>query len=241
MRSIALKLVILFLFADTGCGGSPTSIKDCKDSVGRGATGPNNIEVSCTPIGNDVQCLATASNSADLYVYCPISLDATADTRWISSNAQVAVFDQTRPGFLRVVGSGLTFVTANYPSTSAFPVLQRQYPAYYMSPGQVAEAAIHLTINVLEPSRTPPTPLQGVQITVEPERGPNQSCMTKIGTCDRHSLIVLPGHFMVRATKEGYQPVTKELEANAITDRFGIAIRIDMFRCITANDLCLGF
>ena len=184
----------------------------------------------CTPVGSDVQCVSTASNSADLYVYCPISFDATADTQWISSNAQAADFDRARPGFLRAVGSGIIFVTANYPSTSAFPVLQRQYPAFFMTPGQLPEPAILLTINVLDASTMPATALRDVQISVETERGPNQSCTTRVGTCDRHSIFVLPGHLIVRTAKDGYQPVTRELDANAVSDRFGILLRVDMAR-----------
>ena len=238
MRFIAF--IALVLVGHIGCGGSPTEIENCKDSVGRGATGPNNIEVACTPIGSDVQCTATASNSADLYVYCPISFDATADTRWISSNPQAAVFDQARPGLLRAVGSGIVVVTANYPSTSAFPVLQRGYPAFFMSPGQAPESAISVVINVADPSTTPPTAVREAQVALEPERGPAQSCTTKTGTCDPRSIYVLPGHATVRVTKEGYQPAIRELDADAITNRGGITLRIDMVKCaITANGVCV--
>src|SRR5437016_7395011 len=100
------RTAIITVALTVACGGNPLKIENCKDQLGRGATAPNNVKLTCEPTGGpEVWCRATADNSADLYVYCPLSFDVTNQTQWISSDPSLGVFDPSHPGHLRAVGS----------------------------------------------------------------------------------------------------------------------------------------
>jgi hypothetical protein len=190
-----------------GCGGSPLSVTDCHDQYGRGGTAPNILKVSCTPAGSDVTCEAIADNSASNYVYCPISGNVTAQTAWISSNPSVAVFDQSRPGFLRAVGRGIAVITADYQRLAGSP----EALAFFITPGTNAERMANFGVGVFGPNMSP---LSGAQIVVELARGPSQQCLTQNAQCPSHSMWLLSGSATVRASKDGFQPWTIALEVD---------------------------
>lgn len=204
VRTVTVFILALLL-AD--CGGNPLSIKDCKDQYGRGGTAPNILRVSCTSAGSDVRCQSIADNSASNYVYCPTSLDATAQTTWTSSNPSVAVFDQS-PGFLRGTGMGMTVITMNYQGLPKLP----EALAFFITPGVAAERMTDCGVGVFGPNMTL---LSGVQILVEPERGPSQQCLSsQFGQCPFHSLWLLSGSTTVSANKDGFQPWTMALQVD---------------------------
>ena len=228
MIAITLRRTAIITVALTvGCGGNPLNIENCKDQYGRGATAPNNVKVTCEPTGGpEVWCRATADNSADLYVYCPLSFDVTNQTQWILSDPSLGVFDPSHPGHLRAVGSGMVTVTANYiPAGYVYPVPSFQHPAFLMNGDAPAERAIDFSIIVFGPSTSPPKPiLSGVQITLEPERGPVQSCITTSNGCFK--LLVVPGHVTITATKDGYQPLMKDVQVPGTNTSF--STQLDM-------------
>jgi hypothetical protein len=225
------RIAIVTAALTVGCGGSPLKIENCKDQYGRGATALNVVKVTCDLIGGpEVSCRATADNSADLYVYCPLSLDATNQTQWTSSDPSVGVFDPSHPGHLRAVGSGMVTVTANYylHAGDVNPVPSFEHPTFLMNGDAPAERAIDFQILVFGPATSPPKPiLSGVQITLEPERGPVQSCITTgSGTCSAGKLVVVPGRVTVMATKDGYQPLVKDVQVPGTNTSF--STQLDM-------------
>ena len=174
--------------------GSPTSPGEChngRDGYGRGPA--TYMGMRCTPIGSDVQCQSTLSETG----YCATSgsRDITAVSQWLSSNPSVATF--TIPGLLKVLAPGEVAITATYGSEGVTG------PDFTVAPGAIPEQMVNLLVTV-EDAAIPNKRIPDASIDVIPERGPRQTCQSSsTGAC---VFWVFPTTVHVRASKPEYQP-----------------------------------
>ena len=180
-----------------------TSAPSCTDQYGRGSDQPDQLNLSCAAVGSDLQCNAVATNTGELYVYCPVTLTVTNAVSWTSSAPAVATFTGSPPGFLKVLAPGQLAITA------AYGFLQGSALSFNVAPGAAPERLIQVVI-IVEHSVTGAR-VRDVVVELTPARGPVQTCVTgQTGSCIP-LLLVLPGTTHVRASKAGYQPVDVSL------------------------------
>jgi hypothetical protein len=186
---------VALVLLTAGCSPSSPS---CTDQFGRGSSQPDRLVVTCLPTGSDLQCSSVATNTPGLYVYCPVSLQVTDVTTWVSSNPTVASFAQGGlPGYLKVLVGGQVQLTASY------GFLSFATNAYAVAPGVAPERMVSFSVIVQDSVTSARVP--GVQVDLSPDRGLPQTCQTgEFGSC-LPSLWVLPGNVHIRLTKAGYQ------------------------------------
>jgi hypothetical protein len=192
LRAGATVALAAALVAATMSCGAPTSPCD-----GRPPAGFNVLLVSCTPIGSDAQCSATADNNVSK---CrPEHADVTSSAFFISSDTSVAVFGTpgTPPGYLKAVGTGNVTVTAQY--LNLVPILTARL---FLSPGVPSEHLVILDIvveNAITAARIP-----GASVVVTREGDSPKTCTTgSNGICGvqlRH------GPLIIGATAANYEP-----------------------------------
>src|SRR5437660_725983 len=68
LRRPSIGIVI----APTSWNVTGPTVDHCRDSSGRGATVATSLDISCTPVGSDLQCSGVATNKHEMYVYCEI-------------------------------------------------------------------------------------------------------------------------------------------------------------------------
>ena len=199
MRSIVY--VIAFATCMSGCR-SPSG-PSCTDQYGRGSDQPDSLNISCSAVGSDLQCIAVATNTGGLYVYCPVTLNVTDQTSWSSSDDAVAAFIGSPSGFLKVLAAGRVHIAATY------GFLRGATTSFAVAPGTTPERMIQVSV-IVEDGRTAAR-VPDVMVEVIPERGPAQACITgQFGSC-LPFLEVLSGTTRIRASKPGYQSVETSL------------------------------
>jgi hypothetical protein len=167
-----------------------------------------------------VRCQAIADNSSSLYVYCPTSLGVTTQATWISSDASVAAFNRSQPGFLRTVASGLVTITASFQS---LPLAADTY-AFVVSADVDSERAVTLNLRIFGPNSTP---LSNAQVTAAPERGPVASCTTKVRSCSP-ALYVLAGEVTVTVEADGFQRLMTQIQVDGTHNSYFQTQRLDL-------------
>jgi hypothetical protein len=180
----------------SGCRSTGPS---CTDQYGRGSDQPDQLRISCTAVGADLQCSAVATNTGELYVYCPVTLTVTGQTSWSSSDSTIAAFSSSPAGFLKVLAAGRVQVNA------AYGILRSSTTSFAVDPRSAPEALLQVSV-IVEDSRTSAR-VPDVTVEIAPERGPAQICVTnQFGACSPFPE-VLPGTTRIKASKAGYQTV----------------------------------
>lgn len=194
---------------------SPAS-PSCTDLNGRGETQFNSIDLVCGNSGSTMQCRATASIKG-LYVYCPMSQDITAAASWLVGNPTIVKSDGS--GVFESGRAGDTVITAKWQNlasydkpVSVFPGTP-PYPTYEIFgtvsnstvPPPLSNAAMNgATVTILDGLLAGRSVTSGVPPPLLPGYfGPFG------GTGYYRLLAVPPGTYTVRATKDGYLPLTK--------------------------------
>lgn len=203
LRRIARASVLAALVLLNACGPAGPS-PTCGDAagLGRGVSSPSVLEVSCSPVGSDLQCSAVATNRNELYICKLVNDTVTDQATWTSSNPSIAVVASS--GFLKVLAAGQVEITAQ------FQTLQGGGGSMYsVAPGTPAEQLVNFTVTVQDSVTRAAIP--DVRIDVVPERGAAQTCYTgQSGTCIPN-LWLLSGLVEIRATKSGYLPLDQTM------------------------------
>lgn len=200
-----MRIIWVATFAVTALACRGTTGPSCTDAEGRGSDQPDALNVSCSPVGSDLQCSAIATNVGGLYVYCPVTLTVTDRTVWTSSNAAVAAFGGSPPGLLKVLTPGQVSIDATY----GFLHGGGSAMTFAVAPAAIPERMIQVSV-IVEDSQTAAR-VPEVIVEVAPERGPPQTCVTgQFGSC-LPFLLVLSGTTRVKASKAGYVSVETSL------------------------------
>jgi hypothetical protein len=198
-RTLVAAAISALIFC-TGCGGTP-SAPSCTDQYGRGVNSPTALDFSCTPVGSDLQCQATATNKHDLYSYCEIDQVVTASTTWTSSNPSIATFNAPGmpPGYLKVLAAGQIQISAQYQNLGTVT----QHVSYVVVPGSEPGRTVTFSVDVLE-AGTAFRPVFDATVLVEPTHDSAQTCQTNFyGDCT--FTITTRGSVRVVVSKVGYQ------------------------------------
>jgi hypothetical protein len=204
IRKTALRICVnASLIAYEACSG-PTS-PDCTDQFGRGQTTFNQLNVSCTTVGSNLQCQSVESMTG-LYVYCPMQQDVTAFASWTVGDA--AVLRSLAPGTFQAVAAGETFVTANWQN---LPTQRRPVSVFagiplltYEVDGRVSAGTSPLNgavIQILDGLVAGRMTISGAAPALLP--GYLVSPLPPVAG-SFHFLGVPPGTYRVRVTKDGY-------------------------------------
>jgi hypothetical protein len=184
------------------------------DSLGRGQTQLNHVDVVCGPgAGATMQCQATASITG-LYVYCPMSQDVTALASWSVGDPTIVKSDGG--GVFEAIRAGDTTIEATWERTTTFgpkPVSVFQgtppYPTYEIfgtvRDAMAANAGMNgATVTILDGVVAGRSVTSGVPPPLLP------GYVGPFGGTGYYRLLGIPaGMYTVRATKDGYQPMTK--------------------------------
>src|SRR5260221_711408 len=155
-----------FVLAAICMSGCSSTAPSCTDRYGRGSDQPTELRVSCAAVGADLQCSAVATNTGELYVYCPVMLTVTGQTSWSSSDPAAGAFTGSPPGFLKVLAPGRVHVDSKY------GFLQGTTIPFAVDPRGTPERLIQVAVTV-EDSRTAAR-VPDVSVDIVPERGPAQ-------------------------------------------------------------------
>jgi hypothetical protein len=180
------------LLINVGCSPSSPSCDP------RGSTAPDQLIVTCTSVGSDVQCGATATNRGDLYICTAVNQIVTNLVTWSSSDPSVGTFGVSGlpAGYLKTVNAGWVEIDARYGSMSSLPPI-----AYAVAPGSPPEQLVQLALIVQDAATS--QRLVGVKMDISSARFATQSCVSSgTGSC---VLWVLKGDVRVTATQTGYQ------------------------------------
>lgn len=99
---------------------------------------PNQLLISCSPLGSDLQCSAVATDQSALYICKLINETVTDQTTWTSSNPSVAAFEAN--GFLKVLATGRVQVNAQFQNLSSSVT-------FNVAPGVPAERITNLNVS----------------------------------------------------------------------------------------------
>jgi hypothetical protein len=106
------SLLIIVAAVVTSCLACSPDAPSCTDKEGRGSKGVTALDISCLTIGPNLRCQAVATNSHDMYVYCPMQQDVTQSADWMI--ADPSIVKSVEPGLFGAVGIGDTFVRATW-------------------------------------------------------------------------------------------------------------------------------
>lgn len=174
-----------------GACNSPTAPGRCDDPHGR--TPVPYLEMTCTPIGSDLQCQVIRYETG----YCadPAPRDLTRQAWWVSSDQSIARFDA--PGHLQALSAGEVHIHAE---TLAEPFLKSDEQAYIVSPGRQPERLAWVGVGVRDGSTG--AFIANATVDLVAQRGAPQTCYTdQFGQC-RFWTFVTPS--TIRVSKAGY-------------------------------------
>lgn len=198
MFSVArLRLSLTFtsfaaLLTVLGCSPSSPSCDP------RGSSAADQLWVTCTSVGSDLQCTAVANNNNDLYICTAVNQTVTDQASWSSSDSSVGAFGVTRltAGYLKAMKAGWVVISAKYGFLGSNTV------AFAVAPGSSPERLVDLSL-IFQDAATSKR-LVGVKVEVASAHFATQSCVSS-GTGGYCELWVLRGDLRVTATMTGYQ------------------------------------
>jgi hypothetical protein len=212
MGTREIFIAVLLASGAAACG-SPTfgTCVNGVDQLGRGPT--VSVTAQCSPVGSDLACLSKVDQKG---ICADTSPTPTAPIQWISLEPDVASFENpsASTGTLRVLTAGMVelyFTFGIYGPSN--------HMTFAVAPGSVPERMLRLGVSVFANSVSSTSPrLPGVTVTVEPDRGPEQTCQTnQNGVCE---FWVLSGNIQISATKDGYTPAQITSTPNALDSLF---------------------
>ena len=189
--AFAAAVVVL---SGASCNG-PT--RPCIDQEGRGNNTPVGINLTCRPVGSNLQC--TAAPHYELYAYCPEPLPPLL---WTSSNTSVATVSPD--GFVTALARGEVDITA----AATFGFLAPQTWSVLVDPGQPPQVLYFLSGIIREndggDTRIPDAI---VEILDGYNAGRASAPSNQFGSY-RINRVLTNVTFTVRASKPGYVPST---------------------------------
>jgi hypothetical protein len=194
---------------------SPAS-PSCFDQFGRGQTTLNHLDLSCANAGATMRCQATASVEG-LYAYCPMPQDVTAAASWSVGDPTIVksdgegVFESGRPGDTTYTAKWQNLTTFDHP-VSVFAGTP-PYPTFVIS-GRISSASGALiggTVTILDGVVAGRSVRVGQQLPFPPG-------YIDVPVFDGYALYpVPPGTYTLRATSDGFTPMTKTATVTYLT------------------------
>lgn len=207
------------LVLSAGACNTPTyECRDGRDTSGRGPL--RSVNISCRPSGSELLCNAIHREEG----YCTEpDRDVTTSVTWASSNQQIADFDNSQPGLLKVFATG-------HVTVSAREGLLRSVDdrTFFVSPGLPPRRDSIIELSVIRAGSIGSgsivrIPEAEVEISMEGEM--TQRCVTnEIGYCRFTARLLLSAVIDVSVRKSGYAPHQRKLAVNA--ERVGAALEL---------------
>jgi len=184
----------------------------------RGSTTADQLTVTCSPVGSDLQCSALATNRNDLYICRAVNENVTSLVTWSSADRSVGTFGLSglSAGYLKTMSAGWVEVDASYGSIPSLPV------AYAIAPGSAPEQLVQLTL-IVQDSVTSQR-LVGATLGIASSRFPTLSCTSSgTGSC---VLWVLKGDVRMTATQAGYQDTVVATTIDSVSSLALVTIKM---------------